>query len=119
VRQAERGRKGRRLPPGEAAEVCRAFQEAALDVLVEKTLLAARRCDARRIVVGGGVAANGRLREKLCEAAAKKRVYFPRMAFCMDNAAMIGSLGEDLYRLGRRSDLRLGAHPNLEVAVCR
>ena len=66
----------------------------------------------------GGMAANGRLREKLTAAAVGKAVFFPQRSLCMDNAAMIGSLGEDLYRRGHRSDISLGAHPNLEVVTC-
>lgn len=101
-------------------DICHAFQEAALDVLVEKAFLAADLHGADRIVVGGGVAANGKLRDKFHAAAAgtKKRVYFPPRAYCMDNAAMIGSLGEDLFKKGHRSDLYLGAEPNLEVVTC-
>ena len=110
--------KEKALAPDAVADICYAFQEAALDVLVEKAISAADRCGLDRIVVGGGVAANGRLREKLAAAAVGKAVFFPQRSLCMDNAAMIGSLGEDLYRRGHRSDLSLGAHPNLEVVTC-
>jgi N6-L-threonylcarbamoyladenine synthase len=63
------------------------------------------------------VAANSRLREKLSAGAAVSgiRVHFPKMRYCADNAAMIGFLGEELYRRGRRSDLYLTAEPNLEA----
>ena len=99
------------------ADICYAFQEAALDVLVEKACLAARMSNVNTIVVGGGVAANSRLRGKFSEAARFSgiKVYFPEMRYCLDNAAMIGVLGEALYKKGYRSDLYLGAEPNLEV----
>ncbi len=105
------------LDPGHVSEVCCAFQEAALDVLVEKTYMACRMTGAKRVLVGGGVAANSRLREKIYgySEASGAKVYFPEMKYCVDNAAMVGSLGEALYKKGYRSDLFLGAEPNLEV----
>lgn len=111
------GKGGAKLPDGVIADICYAFQESALDVLIEKTCLAAEMKKARTIVVGGGVAANSRLREKLGELAKRGnyKVYFPDKEYCMDNAAMIGVLGEELYRQGERSDLYLSAQPNLEA----
>ncbi|MBI5144161.1 MAG: tRNA (adenosine(37)-N6)-threonylcarbamoyltransferase complex transferase subunit TsaD [Candidatus Omnitrophica bacterium] len=97
-------------------DICYAFQEAVLDVLVEKAFLAARIKDVKSIVVGGGVAANSRLRGKFYEAArfgTPVKVYFPKMEYCLDNAAMVGVLGEELYKRGHRSDLYLSAEPNL------
>ncbi len=98
-------------------DVCYAFQDAALDVLVDKALLACKKMNAKRIVVGGGVAANSMLRKKMLTAGEREGigVYFPEIKYCMDNAAMIGALGEALYKRGRRSDIRLTAYPNLEV----
>ena len=99
-------------------DICCAFQENVLNELVGKALLAAEACKAKRIVAGGGVAANGRLREKFSLAAKLSggiKVYFPEKAYCMDNAAMVGLLGEELYKRGHRSDLYLSAEPNLEV----
>ncbi|MFA5147098.1 MAG: tRNA (adenosine(37)-N6)-threonylcarbamoyltransferase complex transferase subunit TsaD [Candidatus Omnitrophota bacterium] len=98
-------------------DVCYAFQEAVLDVLVEK---ANRACEAKRtdtMIVGGGVAINSRLREKFRDSSGRRgtNVYFPEAEYCMDNAAMVGVLGEALYRKGERSDLYLSAQPNLEV----
>ena len=99
-------------------DICYAFQEAALDALVEKAFLAADIHKVKSIVVGGGVAINARLREKFAAAAKFSegvKVYFPKKEYCMDNAAMIGVLGEGLYKMGHRSDLYLNARPNLEV----
>jgi len=81
-------------------------------------MLAARLSSVKRVVVGGGVAINLRLREKFAgsSAAAGVRVYFPKRGHCLDNAAMVGSLGEELFKRGERSDLlSLNAEPNLEV----
>ena len=99
-------------------DICYAFQETVLDELVEKAFLAADMHEVKNIVVGGGVAANTRLREKFTDAArfsGGTKIYFPAKAYCMDNAAMVGVLGEELYKRGHRSDLYLSAEPNLEV----
>ncbi|MBI5124250.1 MAG: tRNA (adenosine(37)-N6)-threonylcarbamoyltransferase complex transferase subunit TsaD [Candidatus Omnitrophica bacterium] len=99
-------------------DICYAFQEAALNELVERAFLAARLHKVKDIVVGGGVAANSRLREKFSENARFSegvRIYFPEKKYCTDNAAMVGSLGEEMYKQGKRSDLYLSAEPNLEV----
>ena len=115
--EAEPPRRGR-TTNDEIADICYAFQEVALDTLVEKTFLAAKIHKVRNIVVGGGVAANSRLREKFISRAKFSegiKVYFPKKEYCMDNAAMVGVLGEELYKRGYRSDLYLSAEPNLEV----
>ena len=110
-------RKRSRLDEGLICDICYAFQEAALDMLAEKACLACKMKGARTLVVGGGVAANSRLRQKLSEAGALSgiKVYFPEKRYCLDNAAMVGFLGEALYRKGQRSDMYLTAEPNLEA----
>lgn len=110
-------RKQPRIDRSVACDICRAFQEAALDVIVEKAMLAARLSRVKRVVVGGGVAINSRLREKFAVSSgtAGVKVYFPKGEHCLDNAAMVGSLGEELFKRGTRSDLFLSAEPNLEV----
>lgn len=99
-------------------DICYSFQENALDMLAEKAFLAARLYNVKDIVVGGGVAANSTLRKKFSEASMFSggiKVHFPERAYCMDNAAMVAVLGEELYKIGHRSDLYLSAEPNLEV----
>ncbi len=83
----------------ERADVAASFQEAALDVLVQKAVRAAEEFRARSIAVGGGVAANMRLRELFHAGAAKLSVpvYFPSQELCTDNAAMVAGLGHWLY----------------------
>ncbi len=101
------------LSADEVGDICAAFQEAVVDVLVEKAMLACTAHGVKRLAVGGGVACNGRLREK---AAARARelgitTYFPAPAFCTDNAAMIAGVGYHLFKAGRVSGLDLDAVP--------
>ena len=103
----------------ETADICYAFQETVIDELVEKAMRAAELYKVKNIVVGGGVAANTRLREKFTDAmkfSGGIKVCFPVRTYCMDNAAMVGVLGEEFYKRGHRSNLYLSAEPNLEVA---
>ncbi len=94
-------------------DVAAGFQEAVVDMLVEQTLRACRQTRSFRIALGGGVACNTRLREKLQQAAAREglRCHFPPPAWCTDNAAMIAGLGYHLLKAGRASDLWLDAVP--------
>ncbi len=81
---------GMKGTPYDPADVAASFQRVAVDMLVENTFEAARREGIRTVVFGGGVSANGALREA---AFAKKgyEVYLPDVRFCTDNAAMIAS----------------------------
>ena len=99
------------LGEDERRDVAAGFQEAVVDVLVDQTLKAAAQTGVRRVAVGGGVACNSRLREKLQTAAVKAglEAYFPPPRYCTDNAAMIAGLGYHLVRAGRLSDLHLDA----------
>ena len=87
------------FPPELLADTAASYQEAVIDVLVRKTLAAAREYRARTIVVSGGVACNGPLRERF-EAKTPRSVLLrlaPR-AFCTDNAAMVGGCGYHYFR---------------------
>jgi N6-L-threonylcarbamoyladenine synthase len=111
-----RGQDARRpmaLTEEEKADVAAGFQEAVVDVLVEQSFKACARTGTRRLAVGGGVAANSRLREKMTARAEREgiRTYFPPARLCTDNAAMIAGLAYPLLRAGRASDLRLDAVP--------
>lgn len=79
-------------------KVAHAFQESVVNVLVEKTIAACLKKKAATLLVGGGVAANKALRERLTEAAASKgiNVRFPSLPLCMDNAAMVAGLAYHL-----------------------
>ena len=93
-------------------EICAGFQEAVCDVLVQKSLCAARREGLKTIVVGGGVSANSRLRVKLRREAQKGsvRIIFPDVVLCQDNAAMIAALGTALYQEGKTDTLDLSSY---------
>lgn len=96
-------RDGRMRDKSLVRDIAASFQEAAVDTLLKKSLLACRMKKVKRLVVGGGVAANNRLREKFRQEAKKSgiRVYFPHASLCMDNAAMVAGLGHRLFELGR------------------
>ncbi|MBP5242891.1 MAG: tRNA (adenosine(37)-N6)-threonylcarbamoyltransferase complex transferase subunit TsaD, partial [Clostridia bacterium] len=99
------------------ADVAASFQIAALDILVDKTMQAAREKGVTTVTVGGGVAANGYLREKL-EQACKKAGYhlvLPPQRYCTDNAAMIASEGLIQYNLGNFSNLDLNAKASIPL----
>lgn len=86
------------------ADICASFQEAVVDVLVEKTLLAAKQQNCRTVVIGGGVAANARLRESMQRRCRERGLSFfaPAPNYCTDNGAMIGLAGLHKYRKTER-----------------
>jgi len=85
--------------PLQIEDICASFQEAVVDVLVEKTILAARQNDITTIVTGGGVSANPRLRAHLQEMCAKNNfhLFIPRPEHCTDNGAMIALAGTHAF----------------------
>jgi N6-L-threonylcarbamoyladenine synthase len=94
------------------------FQDSVVDVLATKTIRAARETSARSIVLGGGVAANGVLRDRLAADAATIGVplVVPPPALCTDNGAMIGAAGARRFAAGERAGLDLDARPSLPLA---
>jgi len=81
--------------PLQIADICASFQEAAVEVLVEKTLLAASQQNIQNVVMGGGVSSNPRLRQlmqKRCKEE-QKDLFIPQPCYCTDNAAMIALAG--------------------------
>lgn len=108
--------------PAKIEDIAASFQESVVEVLVNKTMLAFKQCSQKQsksptgIVIGGGVARNSRLREKLQEAADKMHipVYYPSPEFCTDNAAMIAGLAYHKYKQDGPSSLSLEAIPNYQ-----
>jgi N6-L-threonylcarbamoyladenine synthase len=102
---------GGHFTEAELADVVASYQEAIVDVLIDKTLGAAVNHHVAQVVVCGGVAANSRLRERFATAAARKNVelFIPPMILCTDNAAMIAALGEIMLKNGRSDSLDLNA----------
>ncbi|MFH1098894.1 MAG: tRNA (adenosine(37)-N6)-threonylcarbamoyltransferase complex transferase subunit TsaD, partial [Candidatus Uhrbacteria bacterium] len=101
-------------------DVCASFQEAAVDVLVAKTVAAADKYGARSVLLGGGVAANTHLRKQLIAALdALPNVVdcrLPTVDFCGDNAAMMAAAGGVRLLLGQRTRWQdLTADPNWEL----
>ncbi len=99
------------------ADVAASFQRAALDVLVEKTVRGAREKGVDTVTAGGGVVANGYLREKLTSACkeAGLRLVLPIKRHCTDNAAMIASEGLLQYRAGNFAALTQNAEASIPL----
>lgn len=103
--------------PDAAADVAASFQEAIVDVLVEKAFRAVRRHRARALAVVGGVSANSRLRARLSDRAAEAgiKLAVPPLALCTDNAAMIAVAGQRAYLDGHRAGWDLEAAADLPL----
>ncbi|HTC13191.1 MAG TPA: tRNA (adenosine(37)-N6)-threonylcarbamoyltransferase complex transferase subunit TsaD [Chthoniobacterales bacterium] len=99
------------------ADLCASFQEAVVDVLVQKTIRAAERSGVQLVTVSGGVSANSRLRSKMLDAAtsAGLDLKLASPSLSTDNAAMIAYAALERYLLGYRTDLREDADPNLQL----
>jgi N6-L-threonylcarbamoyladenine synthase len=93
--------------------IAASFQETVINTLIEKSLLACRIKKVNRLVIGGGVALNNRLRQRFYEEAGYCNIelHFPEKRLCMDNAAMVAGLGYQLFRRGHKTNLDLT--PNL------
>ncbi|HOD34477.1 MAG TPA: tRNA (adenosine(37)-N6)-threonylcarbamoyltransferase complex transferase subunit TsaD [Syntrophales bacterium] len=101
----------RPIEDGDIPDIVASYQEAIIDVLVEKTLRAAELNHMTRVVVVGGVAANSRLRQRFMEAGAKRAIdiFIPPPVLCTDNAAMIAVVGDRLLAKGKRDGFDLNA----------
>ncbi|WP_028535326.1 tRNA (adenosine(37)-N6)-threonylcarbamoyltransferase complex transferase subunit TsaD [Paludibacterium yongneupense] len=91
----EQSRLGGTLDDATRNDICHAFQQAIVEVLLKKSLKALKQTGMRRLVVAGGVGANRQLREALDQAAARRglQVFYPPLALCTDNGAMIAQAG--------------------------
>jgi N6-L-threonylcarbamoyladenine synthase len=106
---------GRRV---EAADLAASFQEAIVDVQVSKTMRAAEETGVTTVLLGGGVVANTRLRERMEAAGSEQgiRVRFPPPDLCTDNGAMIARAGASRLERGERTPLDVSADPALALA---
>ncbi len=101
------------------ADVAHSFQRAAVDVLVNKTMEAAKEKRVTTVTAGGGVAANTYLRESLTAACKKAglKLVLPCKRYCTDNAAMIAAEGLIQYRLGNFAPMTLTAKASIPLAA--
>jgi N6-L-threonylcarbamoyladenine synthase len=93
----------------EIADIAASFQAAVVDVLVKKTKRAAKQINAKSVLMGGGVACNGALRnamEQMCQKEHLTLMIAPKR-YCTDNAAMVASLAYYKYKAGQFADLTL------------
>jgi N6-L-threonylcarbamoyladenine synthase len=113
VRKEEREGKKTPIP-----DLAASFQEAVVDVQVQKTMAAAEEKGAASVLLGGGVVANSRLRERMAEEAERRgiRLLFPSPELCTDNAAMIASVGFFRLMRGERASFDVGADPGLPLS---
>jgi N6-L-threonylcarbamoyladenine synthase len=101
----------------ELADVAASFQEAVVDVLANKTRKAAAEVQAKAICIGGGVAANTSLRERVTQMCAEdgRAAFIPSRAMCTDNAAMIGATAWYRLRQDGPTPLDVAVDPNLAL----
>ncbi|MEI6427882.1 MAG: tRNA (adenosine(37)-N6)-threonylcarbamoyltransferase complex transferase subunit TsaD [Pseudanabaena sp. ELA607] len=103
------------------ADIAASFQATVANALAQRTVQCAQALDLNTIVAVGGVAANSALRYKLVSLAAQgsKRVIFPPLKLCTDNAAMIGCAGALHFQRGEFSSLSLGPKARLAISDCQ
>jgi len=107
----------RRNPGTSVPDVAASFQEAVVDQLVDKLFTVAGTAGVGTVAIGGGVAANSRLRERVGDEAAARglRVFLPPLELCTDNGAMIAAAGWWQLARGAPTPLDAGIDPNLRL----
>ncbi len=106
----------RKVTPKRRADLAASFQEAVCRQLVTRTLKVARQRRIKHLVVGGGVAANGRLRQMFQEELVSgEKTFFPEKGLCTDNALMVAYAGYLRYKAGQRDGDELDAKADLRI----
>jgi N6-L-threonylcarbamoyladenine synthase len=107
------------LPDSRKADIAREFEAAIVDVLAAKSIAALDATGLRTLVVAGGVGANRVLRSRLVKDAAARgaEVYFPELAYCTDNGAMIALVGALRLASSRGTDFAFSIKPRWELAA--
>ncbi|HEX3026631.1 MAG TPA: tRNA (adenosine(37)-N6)-threonylcarbamoyltransferase complex transferase subunit TsaD [Clostridia bacterium] len=98
-------------------DVAASFQQAVVDILSDRLMLAAEATKSRKIVVAGGVAANSGLRERLTDECSRRgfSLFMPPLSLCGDNAAMVGCQGYYEWVSGHTAGTDLNACANMEI----
>ena len=115
--EVERRRRDSPLSPRAVSDLAASFEAAAVDVLVARARAAMAQEQPTRLAVVGGVAANGRLRERMAMAAERDgfEVVFPPPALCTDNAVMIAAAGYAMLTRGERHGLGLNSFSRVPI----
>lgn len=101
-------------------DLAASFQESVVDVLVSKTVEAAKEYKVKQVVLAGGVAANNGLRTELAEKFEQLdsvKLTIPPLSLCTDNAAMIAAAGTIFFEKGQRAQLDLNGNPGLDITI--
>lgn len=100
------------------ADLCASFQENVTEVLSEKAIALCKELHINRLCIAGGVAANGKLREKMEEKAKQEGIEFfcPKLILCTDNAAMIAAAAYHEWKKGNFAGHDVNAYPSLSLS---
>jgi N6-L-threonylcarbamoyladenine synthase len=104
--------------PTDLHDVCASFQEAVVDVLIQKTIRAAKTFQKKLITISGGVSCNSRLRSRFADACAQEGIelLIAQPNLCTDNAAMIAFVAAEKIARGESSPMAVDIDPNLKLA---
>ncbi len=97
-------------------DVIASYQQAIIDVLIQKVTMAMKIRNVDKCVIAGGVAANQCLRNGLRLVLGDNKIMFPDLSYCTDNGAMISYLGEKKLQLKNYESLSFSAQPNLKLS---
>lgn len=107
--------KNKKLTKKMISKISYSFQESVFDVIIEKVLRACEKYKINTVVIGGGVACNKRFHEKIKRAFLSRKIsiFIPKVTYCLDNGAMVASLGESLFKKGYSSRMDMSCATDL------